>query len=305
MSAPTKPGSRIDYTQSSRALQTATTGDEVRDAIVRHKDFLDARMKQIERWTTQGVKPEALVRFALMDMDGDKGKRLRECTQQSIYLGLLACAVTGLEPGALRGEAYLVPYKNKGVMEASFMPGWRGLVKQARRSRDIAAIGANVVFERDTFDLDLGTANTLVHKPALKDRGDIIGAYAIARLTGGGSEIEWMDRDDLNAVRRAGSDGPAWQDWEDQMYRKSPIRRLCKRLPLGADYYVALALEHAPDVAAQARVIDVNTDGEGARAQIQGGAAAELAAQAGRDDEPDPEEARAIAEQERRSARQG
>jgi len=295
VSTPAK--SRIDYEASGRALQASNGDDSPSNAIVRHKKFLDARATNMAKWVTQGVRPEALIRFALMDMDGPRGDRLRECTSQSIYLGLLACAVTGLEPGALRGEAYLVPYKNKGVMEATFMPGWRGLVKQARRSRDVTAIGANVVFERDTFELDLGTANTIVHRPALRERGDIIGAYAIARLVGGGTEIEWMDRDDLNAVRRAGSNGPAWTDWEDQMYRKAPIRRLCKRLPLGSDYYVALALEHAQDSSEQARILDVATDGDGGRSREQSAAASEMEAQV-----LSQEEQREIAEQERKVA---
>lgn len=272
MSAPQTSKSRIDYTASGKALQTQGT-----DSLKSHRAFLDARMTQIARWTTQGVKPEALVRFALMDMDGEKGAKLRACTPQSIYLGLLACAVTGLEPGALKGEAFLVPYA--GV--AQFMIGYRGIIKQARRSREVVAIWANVVFERDELELDLGSKNHLVHRPALRDRGDIIGAYAIARMTNGQDEIEWMDRVDLEAVKDAGNKGPAWKDWEDQMWRKAPYRRLGKRLPLGADYYVALALEDAPTVAEQAQILDVETDGEASKVLASGATASEMAAQAG------------------------
>lgn len=272
--------SRIDYTASGTAIATQA-GNSQSSALLRHKAFLDARMGQISRWVTQGVKPEALQRFALMDMDGDRGAKLRECTPQSIYMALLACAVTGLEPGALKGEAYLVPYRNKGVMEASFMVGYRGIIKQARRSREVSAIWANVVFERDNLEIDLGSKNHLVHNPVLRDRGDIIGAYAIARMANGQDEIEWMDRDDLEAVKKAGNQGPAWGDWGDQMWRKAPYRRLAKRLPLGADYYVALALDHASGIVEQARVLDAETEGEASKALSSGGAAAEMAAQAG------------------------
>lgn len=287
MSTPTAPRSKIDYTASGKALQTQGTTD----ALKNHRAFLDARMAQIARWTTQGVKPEALVRFALMDMDGEKGAKLRACTPQSIYLGLLACAVTGLEPGALKGEAYLVPYG--GV--AQFMPGYRGIIKQARRTREVVAIWANVVFEHDHLEMDLGSKNQLVHKPALRDRGDIIGSYAIARMSNGQDEIEWMDRDDLEAVKNAGNKGPAWKDWEDQMWRKAPYRRLGKRLPLGSDYYVALALENATSVSDQARILDVETEGEASKAMQSGASAADMAAQAG---EPSEEEKREIARQE-------
>lgn len=291
---PRESKSKLNYDESSRQLQRAQP-DGPLEVIKRHNAFLTARMTQIAKWCTQGIKPEALVRFALMDMDGVKGEPLRKCDPQSIYLGLLACAVTGLEPGALKGEAYLVPYG--GV--ATFMPGWRGLVKQVRRSREVTAISSQIVCERDHFELDLGTEYSLKHRPALKDRGDMIGAYAIAHMTNGTKEIEWMDMDDLDKVRKA-SKSPAWRDWADQMYRKAPIRRLCKRLPLGGDYFVALALEQAGESGeSQSKVLDRFTDSAAEQAQTQGAAAAEMAAQAG---EPDEDELREIAERERREA---
>ena len=258
---------RNDYTASSRALQTQA--DNTPQAVIRrHKDFLDARLKQIERWVRQGVSPEALVRFVMMDMATNE--KLRECGPQSIFLGLLACAVCGLEPGALKGEAYLVPFAKQAV----FVPGWRGIVKQARRSREVTGLTANVVREADTFDLDLGSDNRLVHKPALRgDRGDIVGAYAIATLVGGHREIEFMDRSELDKIRSIAEKrgkSPAWAEWPDQMARKSPIRRLGKRLPMGADYYVALALEQAHDSnRPQSEVLDIETDGAATKSTEQ------------------------------------
>ncbi len=250
------------YSESGKELQRQHDSSPAA-VLQRHRTFLDARLGQLAKWVSQGVRPEALVRFVLMDMSNNE--KLRACTQQSIYLGLLACAVTGLEPGALKGEAYLVPFKG----HATFIPGWKGLVKQARRSREIIGITANVVREHDKFDLDLGTSNTIIHKPALRERGDVIGAYAIANMDGGHRELEWMDREDLDAIQRVAESrgkSPAWKDWEDQMQRKSPIRRLCKRLPLGADYFVALALEQAHDEGRdQKDVLAQETDGAASR----------------------------------------
>ncbi len=257
---------RTAYTKSGQALQTQQANTPEAQ-LKRHKAFLDARIGQIGQWVRQGVRPEALVRFTLMDMANPKNPKLRECSPQSIYLGLLACAVTGLEPGALKGEAYLVPFAG----EATFIPGWKGLVKQARRSREVVGITANVVREADTFDLDLGTSNTIIHKPARGDRGDVIGAYAVATLLHGQREIEWMDREDLDAIEKVATSrgkSPAWKDWPDQMQRKSPIRRLCKRLPLGADYFVALALEQAHDDSRpQSEILDIETEGAASAAE--------------------------------------
>lgn len=273
---------RNEYVKSGQALQTQQANTP-QAMIQRQKAFLDARMGQITKWVREGVRAEALARFTLMEMSTNE--KLRACTPESIYLGLLACAVTGLEPGALKGEAYLVPFNNRDKgMQATFIPGWKGLVKQARRSREVKGIVANVVRERDTFDLDLGTAKTVIHKPKLgreDDRGDVIGAYAIATLASGEPEIEWMDRADLDSIQKVAESrgkSPAWSGWQDQMQRKSVIRRIAKRLPLGSDYYVALALEQAHDDGRdQAEVLDIETDGAATRAQDQAEAAPDVA----------------------------
>jgi recombination protein RecT len=206
-----------------------------------------------------GVRPEALIRFSLLDMQ--QNQKLRECAPESIYLGLLACAVTGLEPGALHGHAYLVPFGGK----AQFMAGYKGLIKMAKRSGEVAGLTSNVVCEADTFDLDLGTANQLVHKPARGDRGEVIGAYAIAKMTAGHHEIEWVDRDDLDKIRAVADKrgkSPAWSEWPTEMMRKTSIRRLSKRLPLGHDYVISTAIEQAQEeTGSAAEILDLETDG--------------------------------------------
>lgn len=240
-------------------------------AVMSHKKFLDVRMENLAKWVHGGLRPESLIRFALHDLSTNE--KLRACTPQSIYLGLLACAVTGLEPGSLKGEAYLVPFGGKDKQgnqmqpRAQFVAGWKGLVKQARRSQAVKMITPNIVCERDVFDFDLGTANYLKHKPVLRDRGDIVGAYAWAKVNDDEVEIEWMDRQDLDTIREfAESRGrsSAWSDWPDQMMRKSPLRRLAKRLPLGEDYYRGLAIERSFETGegSQREALDVITDGE-------------------------------------------
>ena len=292
--------SKIDYTKSGQRLQQdpmALVKTQVRDM----QGFLEGQLPKLGQWITGGVDPRALVRFALLDYSAPTraGEKLRECSRESIYFSLLACAVTGLEPGALKGEAFLVPFARK----AQFMPGWRGLVKQARRSREVLGIVANVVMEADDFDLDLGTANSVRHKPLLRgERGAVIGAYSIAVMTGGHRELEWMDRDDLDAVKAVATkrgDSDAWRDWEDQMFRKAPIRRMSKRLPLGHDYYVALAIERAHEEGKSERaILDIVTDGEATRADDMAEVSSSMRAQAG---EPTPEEAAEIHRQERQT----
>lgn len=300
---PPRAGSRISYDASSKAIQQAPQQTTALATIGEHKAFLDARLGLLRDWAKNSVKPEALIRFTCRDMADERGEKLRQCTKESIYLGLIACAVTGLEPGALKGEAYLVPYKNKGVMEATFQRGYKGVIKMALRSRSVKSIRSNVVYESDIFDVDEGTANSIVHRPNFGNRGkEIIAAYAIAKLANGESVFEVMDRDDLEAVRKAGSDSPAWRDWPDQMMRKAPIHRLGKFLQFDESWHIANALDNARTVDDQRRIIDVETGGEGQRADLSVAIAAEMAAQASAHELTDEDKAE-IARADREAAK--
>lgn len=300
---PPRAGSRLNYDASSKAIQQAPQQGNALVTISEHKAFLDARIGLLRDWAKNSVKPEALIRFTCRDMADERGEKLRQCTKESIYLGLIACAVTGLEPGALKGEAYLVPYKNKGVMEATFQRGYKGVIKMALRSRSVKSIRSNVVYESDVFEVDEGTANSIVHRPNFGNRGkEIIAAYAIAKLANGESVFEVMDRDDLEAVRKAGSDSPAWRDWPDQMMRKAPIHRLGKFLQFDESWHIANALDNARTVDDQRRIIDVETGGEGQRADLATAIAVEMAAQAGAHEMTDEDKAE-IARADREAAK--
>jgi recombination protein RecT len=202
--------------------------------------FLEARVKNLAKFTATRVKPETMVRLAVFEFS--QNEWLRRCTPESIYASLIALAQMGLEPGGLRGEAYLVPYKGK----CTPMPGWRGLVKLALRSKAVKALYSHIVHENDEFKVWLGSEVRVEHRPCLEaDRGPIVAAYAVAKLENGEIDLEVMTIEELSKIRdmaksgRGGKDGPAYQDWEDQMYRKAPIRRLAKRLPLGDDFFLA------------------------------------------------------------------
>ncbi len=309
--------SKIDYSASDQRMREAKNDPQalVRQRVREHGDYLAAQLPKLEKWITAGVKPEALVRFALLDLSAPTyaGEQLRASTKESIYMGLLACAVAGLEPGALKGEAFLVPFRDNraGVTRAQYMAGWKGYVKQARRSREVVALASQVVYEHDTFDIDLGSAMPPIHKPFLEgDRGAIRGAYAVAKLVGSRDtivsyEVEWMSLADLEKVRasarRGDRESDAYKTWWDQMYRKAPIRRAAKRLPMGHDYYLGLAVEQAiEDGKSQRDILDALTDGEASRTEDAAQASREMREQAG---DLSDEDKSAIAAEEARGDR--
>jgi recombination protein RecT len=227
-------------------------------ARTRVASFLQKRLPTLGEWAKGKLDPASLVRFAMVEWT--QSVQLQACTMESIYLALVACAQVGLEPSGIKQEAFIVPFK--GV--ATFMPGWRGLIKLARRSGEVRSIRAHLVYSNDVFQPYLGSDERVVHEPALRDRGELIGAYALAKLANGEIEVEWMPMDELEKIRanakRGTYESPGYRDWAEQMYRKAPIRRLCKRLPLGEDYFRAAHLDEVGetgDLKHYGQVIDV------------------------------------------------
>lgn len=255
----------VDTSSKRGKRATAATGEPTTELATRSKvgglqQYLRGKTEALARWTRERVSPDALIRFALFDYQ--RSPQLQKCTYESIYLSLIACAQVGLEPGGPKQEAYIVPYWNKERRqhEAQFQLGYRGVITLAKRSGLVSRVVGNVIYEGDEFDADEGAKTYVHHKRALVDRGAWIGAYAYATQRDGELELEVMARDDLQRVLdHATSRGvsPAYRDWEDQMLRKAPIRRLGKRLPLGADFALAMELDAARDIAATRTALEV------------------------------------------------
>ena len=233
------------------------------DPIKALSRYLDARSKNLAKFTAARIKPETLIRLAIFEFS--QNEWLRKCTPESIYGSLILAAQIGLEPSGIRGECYLVPYKGK----CTLIPGWRGLVKLALRSKVVKRFNSYVVYERDEFAIWLGSEPRVDHRPCLDgDRGRLVGAYAIAKFDNGEIDVEFMGIEELEKIRdmaargRGGKDGPAYENWEDQMYRKAPIRRLAKRLPLGDDFFIASKADELADAGEQDKInsyIDVDS----------------------------------------------
>lgn len=157
---------------------------------------------------------------------------LGRCEPASLLGALMTCAQLGLEPGPL-GEAYLVPYGN----QVTFIPGYRGLIKLAWQSGQLTSIAAHTVHANDEFDYEYGLDPKLVHKPALKNRGEVIAVYAAAVFKNGGSAFIVMSIEDVEAIRtrsRASANGP-WKTDYDAMARKTAVRQLIRWLPLSSE----------------------------------------------------------------------
>lgn len=161
---------------------------------------------------------------------------LLACDRKSILGACMKAAQDGL---LLDGrEAALVMFRTKTGPVCQYMPMVGGLYKKMRNSGELATISANVVYEKDVFDYELGDDEKISHKPTLaSDRGEPIAVYAIAKTKDGAIYREVMSVSEVEKVRassRASAAGP-WSSWWSEMARKTVIRRIAKRLPSSAD----------------------------------------------------------------------
>jgi len=159
--------------------------------------------------------------------------KLLSCTGKSVLKSVADACRYGMVIGGVMGQAYLVPFKN----QCQLMVGYRGYEALAYRSGQVKAIQSGIVYKGDEYTVNIGSQPPIVHKPVVggrHDDEDIVAAYAIAWISDNLALAEHMNRQDLNHIRsksRMANFGAYITDLAE-MFRKAPIRRLCKHVNL-------------------------------------------------------------------------
>lgn len=257
--------------------QTQPNGkQEGRALTIGSTDNLRAMLEQLQgsmtAVATRHLTQERLTKIMLVA--ASRNPRLLQCTKRSVLESLMDAAEVGLEPNTPLKYADLIARWNSKInaYECQYQLRYGGLDELAYRSGQIAQIDSGVVHAKDKFVYTRGTHPQFEHvphpgfkltpegqfvlnangQPVEEDPGPIVAAYAIARFKDASLEprIEVMWRKDIDRIRdrNAAKDkkgnvvGPWVTDYEE-MARKTPERRLCKRLPLRAEDAAALERE--------------------------------------------------------------
>ena len=235
--------------------------------------LLMTKKGEIAKMLPKHLNAERLLKVAQIAATTTPG--LTKCDVASLVGAIGQCAQMGLEPNTVLGHAYLMPFNTKRkdgngnerwVNSVQVIIGYKGLIDLARRSGQIVSIAAHEVCENDKFDLVYGLDEKLEHRPAMGERGDVIGFYAVAKLKDGGHCFEFMSRLQVEQIMRStqskGNYGP-WKENFTEMGRKTVIRRLAKYLPLSIEFQTAATLDGMAD-AGKDQGLDASTiiDGE-------------------------------------------
>ena len=160
----------------------------------------------------------------------NKNPKLLQADKTSLMQTFMKAAQDGLY---LDGkEAAAVQYGNS----VQYIPMVEGVIKVLHNSGLIKTISAEVVYENDCFEYELGSNPHVKHIPLITgDRGKPTCVYAIAVTSNDGQYVEIMNMNDVDKCKQqakgASSPHSPWVKWFDQMAKKTVIHRIAKRLP--------------------------------------------------------------------------
>ena len=201
---------------------------------------------------------------------------LLECDRGSLVKACIQAAELGLSLNLTMGECDILKvYDRQKGSVAQFRPRYMGLMKLARQSGEVLKIEAEIVRENDEFLFQKGDEPRLEHRIKLGGRGPMVGAYCIWTLKNGEKQFEVMDRDQIIGIRDRSSAktkegkivGP-WATDEEEMWRKTVVRRASKYMPRSLEGLAnAVAVDNLHEAGRDVeidngQVIDITEDGE-------------------------------------------
>lgn len=210
------------------------------------------------------IKFEAEAGFAIQILSkSDYALGMAMKNRQSVVDAVTNVAAIGISLNPAKKQAYLVPRDNQICLDISYM----GLIDLAVDCGSILWAQANLVYASENFKIN-GFDKPPVHErnPLAKDKGELIGAYVVAKTRDGDYLTDVMSIDEIYAIRDRSS---AWKAWvskqkkcpwvtdEGEMCRKTVVKRGSKYWPrISNDDRFQKAIHH------------LNTDGEEGLAEL-------------------------------------
>lgn len=210
------------------------------------KALLNNSISTIQAVVGDNVQAKRMARMAAVAVSLDP--KLARCSATSIVRCVVQAAALGLEVGTPKGEAYLVPYKDK----CTLIPGYKGMVKQALRVPQVKKVIARCVYKGDEFEYAFGLDEKLTHVPCgNSDPNDILYAYAVV-VVDGEKIFEVLTREEIEKRRKRSqsgskSDSP-WNRDYPAMCKKSAIRALEPYMPTDPKFDGMAELDNRSDM---------------------------------------------------------
>lgn len=204
----------------------------IKDEIYALRDTFQSRL------SNNNLNFEVEAGFAVQQLEAnDYLLSVAMSNRQSVINAVTNVAAIGISLNPARKQAYLVPRDKKVCLDISYI----GLVDLATQSGSIVWAKSELVYEADQFQMgEPGTMPKHQFNPFAKDRGQVIGAYVVAKTPGGEYLCDAMSLEEIHAIRDRSS---AWKAWikdkrscpwvtdPGEMCKKTVIKRASKLWP--------------------------------------------------------------------------
>lgn len=168
---------------------------------------------------------------------------LLDAEPMSIFNAACMAATLNLPVNNNLGFAYIVPYRNKGRVEAQFQLGYKGFIQLAQRSGQFKRINTCPVYDTDAEEDVYQRLTSLIPR---KPSGQIIGYIAYFQLLNGYEANLTMTMEELEAHAKRYSQTykrgfGVWADNFEAMAKKTVIKLLLsQQAPLSIDMQKAV-----------------------------------------------------------------
>lgn len=181
-----------------------------------------------------------------------KNPNLLKCSPSSLFGSILYFAEIGLPFNTPEGFGTILPFSNKGVLEATPIIGYKGIIEIAYRNPKMKSIKIQAVYDEDEFDFQYGTTEYLIHKPNLfpSPNKKLIAVYAIAKIEGIDPVFVVVNKPDLDKIEKLSKSNGAYSAYNNGldvfniMQSKVAIKLLFKTLPKTNNEYLMNVLEN-------------------------------------------------------------
>lgn len=199
--------------------------DSLHNALVAERDALPKDLN-LERFANNAL--------ALLNGNQQLIDFSKKYGTTQIKTNIMKAAYLGLD--FMSNEAYLVPFGS----QLYFMKSYTGAIKLCKKHsiRKLKDIYAKLVREGDEYSIEIiDNEPKITFKPLPFNDGQIKGAFAVALFADGGIQYEEMSIKELEKVRSCSKQktGAVWNMWTDQMYLKSVLHRICKKIEIDFD----------------------------------------------------------------------
>jgi recombination protein RecT len=193
-------------------------------------------------------------------------EKISECKPITILQAALTAASMDLPINQNLGFAYIVPYKNKGIMEAQFQMGWKGFVQLAQRSGKFETINTTDVREGEVKERNRMTGEldfVWIDDDAERNKKEIVGYLAYFKLLNGFNKSLYMTKAEIESHAgrysqsyKGGFGGP-WKTDFDLMAQKTALKLLLSKFaPLSTEMSEAITVDQSVDDGKTRRYVD-------------------------------------------------